>query len=218
MAEVLEKPTAASLATARRRQETFRERLIGIAREKFRIDRDTAEYLLQETAVILVGTDAKIRKPDGFAYRVFYSRCCHFVERQASRKKLRAVSDKELALAFRHGLARLSPTCQKLLRGHYLEGRTLDAAEQGLVSRSFARLKRIDAAVKEVAVAITPRRASKVELPPIGDRTPDTLTCHFDELLAGMQTSRAREGIADAFDATPAQLGKAAVAAATKGG
>jgi prevent-host-death family protein len=44
----------------------------------------------------------------------------------------------------------------------------------------------------------------------------DTLRGEFDALLARMQTAEARAGIKAAFDATPAQLGRAAVAAARK--
>jgi len=40
----------------------------------------------------------------------------------------------------------------------------------------------------------------------------------FDALLAGMQTPKARAGMKAAFDATPRELGRAAVAAARKRG
>ena len=42
----------------------------------------------------------------------------------------------------------------------------------------------------------------------------DELTDEFDGLLAGMQTTAARSAMASAFDATPEQLGRAAVRAA----
>jgi antitoxin Phd len=42
----------------------------------------------------------------------------------------------------------------------------------------------------------------------------DELTEEFDALLARMQTPRAKSGMAAAFDATPEQLGRAAVKAA----
>jgi antitoxin Phd len=38
----------------------------------------------------------------------------------------------------------------------------------------------------------------------------------FDKLLARMQTAKARKGMAAAFNATPAKLGRAAVKAARK--
>jgi prevent-host-death family protein len=42
------------------------------------------------------------------------------------------------------------------------------------------------------------------------------LSAEFDSLLARMQTPRARKGMHAAFEATPAQLGRAAVKAARK--
>jgi prevent-host-death family protein len=42
----------------------------------------------------------------------------------------------------------------------------------------------------------------------------DTLSDEFDALLARLQTREARSGMKAAFDATPVELGKAAVAAA----
>lgn len=83
----------------------------------------------------------------------------------------------------------------------------------------------LDTAVEKGAVAITRHDAPKAVLLSIdefdalvsaGGRTLDTLTAEFDERLARMQTPRARKGMADAFAATPARLGKAAVAAAKK--
>lgn len=53
-------------------------------------------------------------------------------------------------------------------------------------------------------------RANRVKL--------DTLSGEFDELLARMQTPASRVGMKAAFDASPKQLGKAAVAAARKRG
>ena len=44
----------------------------------------------------------------------------------------------------------------------------------------------------------------------------DELTAQFDRLLEGMQTAKARRGMASAFDAPPVRLGRAAVRAARK--
>ncbi len=85
----------------------------------------------------------------------------------------------------------------------------------------------LETAVGKGAVAISRRDAPKAVLLSIeefealvsaGERTLDTLAAEFDELLAGMQTPRARKGMADAFNATPAQLGRAAATAAKKRG
>lgn len=50
------------------------------------------------------------------------------------------------------------------------------------------------------------------------DRAPalNDLAAEYDVLLARMQTPRARKAMAAAFDATPAELGRAAVKAARK--
>ena len=49
-----------------------------------------------------------------------------------------------------------------------------------------------------------------------GEARLDTLSHQFDALLDRMQTPKARRGMKAAFDASPAQLGKAAVAAARR--
>ena len=47
-------------------------------------------------------------------------------------------------------------------------------------------------------------------------RTLDDLGAAFDQLLAGMQTAKARKGVDAAFKASPSELGRAAVKAARK--
>lgn len=52
----------------------------------------------------------------------------------------------------------------------------------------------------------------------VASRSPalDDLSAQFDGLLVRMQTPRARRGMAAAFNASPARLGRAAVKAAAK--
>ena len=144
----------------------LRARLMQIAWERFGIDRATAEDLLQETAVVLLRTSRLIESPDGFAYRVFYVRCCHHIERLACRRQtLRqnatapvrpardVATDLDLGLALKQGISRLSATCQELLRRHYREGksyeevaRELEKANRSistLMSRCVDRLRRL---------------------------------------------------------------------------
>lgn len=75
------------------------------------------------------------------------------------------------------------------------------------------------------AVAITKHDAPKAVLISYDEfralmlsRSPglDELEARFDALLQGMQAPRARKGMAAAFDAAPAKLGRAAVKAARK--
>ena len=85
----------------------------------------------------------------------------------------------------------------------------------------------LDAAVEKGAVAITRHDTPRAVLLSIeeferlaaaGERTLDALSGEFDELFARMQTPKARKGMAEAFDAPPRRLGRAAVAAAKKRG
>jgi antitoxin Phd len=75
------------------------------------------------------------------------------------------------------------------------------------------------------AVAITKHDAPKFVLVPFAEfqalvesRSPNLnmLDQDFEELVQGMQTTRSRKAVAAAFDATPEQMGRAAVAAAKK--
>lgn len=59
--------------------------------------------------------------------------------------------------------------------------------------------------------------AAEETLLPAAAPAPPALA-ELDDLLARMQTPKARQGMVDAFNATPARLGKAAVAAAKKRG
>ena len=52
---------------------------------------------------------------------------------------------------------------------------------------------------------------AKLRSPELGD-----LTSQFDTLLAGMQSAKSQKGAKAAFDAAPAELGRAAVKAAKK--
>ena len=83
----------------------------------------------------------------------------------------------------------------------------------------------LEQALQGGAVAITRHDTPKAVLISIEefkalikDRTPslNELRAEYDALLAGMQTPKARKGMDAAFNATPAQLGKAAVRAAGK--
>ncbi len=91
------------------------------------------------------------------------------------------------------------------------------------IKNSFASVW--DRMVAEGAIAITRHEKPKAVLVSVErfeelvrSRRPalDQLTEEFDGLLAGMQSVKARRGMATAFKADPAQLGRTAVAAARK--
>lgn len=83
----------------------------------------------------------------------------------------------------------------------------------------------LDQAVRGGAVAITRHDIPRAVLVAyeefqalVQDRAPSLsdLAAEYDVLLSRMQTRGARKGMADAFDAGPAELGRAAVKAARK--
>ncbi len=89
----------------------------------------------------------------------------------------------------------------------------------------FGRL--LEMVIQGGVVVITKRDAPKAVLLSVDEfnalalateRKLDTLSGEFDALLARMQTPKARAGMKAAFDASPKQLGRAAVAAARKRG
>lgn len=82
-----------------------------------------------------------------------------------------------------------------------------------------------DRMIAEGAIAITRHEKPKAvlvsverfeELVRSGRPALDQLTEEFDALLAGMQSAKAKRGLAKAFKAEPAELGRTAVSAARK--
>ena len=133
------------------------ERLIGLAFRRFGISRADAEEVLAETLLELSASDALVESPKGFAFRVFYVRCCRWLEREgrsrvetagldpsAGRPVTYAGPGPEWTLALRQGFARLSPVCRRLLTGYYVEGLSLKetAATTGHSSKQV--WKRLD--------------------------------------------------------------------------
>ncbi len=121
----------------------LRERLLCYAIRCFELDRATAEDLLQDALVDVLRSEAEIRSPEGFAIAVYRARCLHHVERSIGRRaSLRGAppsstfsDDREAivaAIALRSAFQQLSPSCQKLLRARYLEGRSLRETAAGL--------------------------------------------------------------------------------------
>lgn len=94
-----------------------------------------------------------------------------------------------------------------------------------LAKNEFGRI--LEAAIRGGRVVITRHDAPKAVLMSIDEFTAlsgsaavalDTLSGQFDARLAGMQAPKARAGMRAAFDASPVQLGKAAVALARRRG
>lgn len=105
-------------------------------------------------------------------------------------------------------------------RGDRIDPASFSATE---AKNQFARA--LDIVSHGGLVVITKHDAPKAVLVSVDDfnalasastRTLDTLSEQFDAMLARMQTPKARAGMRTAFNASPEELGKAAVAAARK--
>lgn len=105
-------------------------------------------------------------------------------------------------------------------RGEQVEPRSFSASD---AKNQFGRV--LETALADGIVMITKHDAVKAVLVSAeefaaltGAREPalDTLSREFDRLLARMQTPKSRAGMKSAFEATPKQLGQAAVEGARR--
>ena len=105
-------------------------------------------------------------------------------------------------------------------RGELVDVPTVAATR---VKNEFGQI--LEQATHTGAVAITRHDTTKAVLLSLGEfeslagarsRSLDALGNEFDELLAGMQKQKSRKGMKTAFNASPAQLGRAAVKGARK--
>jgi prevent-host-death family protein len=103
-------------------------------------------------------------------------------------------------------------------RGELVDVPTVAATK---VKNEFGQI--LEQATDRGAVAITRHDTTKAVLLSVAEfeslvsarsRTLDVLTNEFDEILERMQTEESRRGMKAAFNASPAQLGRAAVAIA----
>lgn len=105
-------------------------------------------------------------------------------------------------------------------RGELVDVPTVAATR---VKNEFGQI--LEQATHSGAVAITRHDTTKAVLLSLAEfeslvsarsRTLDALSNDFDELLAGMQTPKSRKGMKAAFNASSAQLGRAAVKGARR--
>jgi antitoxin Phd len=121
--------------------------------------------------------------------------------------------------------SRRSRTAPLTFRNSRGQDRSVSSFKATDAKNAFGRV--LEAAIREGAIVITKHDDPKAvllswdEFEALASARSGqlrALTDEFDALLARMQTARARRGMRAAFDATPTQLGKAAVAAASRRG
>jgi len=134
-----------SALTPREIAETFlqdgeqRSRLLAYAQSRFGIDACDGEDLLQETALELLRHRTIVRSPKGFVFRVFHTRCCHFLQTRRAEFRIFARSDRSgisvceeaqaesdnNRMALREVFRAISSSCRRILLAYYVEGRSL---------------------------------------------------------------------------------------------
>jgi RNA polymerase sigma factor (sigma-70 family) len=142
-----------------------RSRLIGYARVRFGINRDSAEDLLQDTALDLLRQRSLVRSPKGFVFTVFHARCSRFLRRDVADRRLFTPSEPETApsapasgtcetidsrLALQEALEEISPGCRKLLFAYYFEGKSLREAADATARAYSGVWKTIDRCLKKL--------------------------------------------------------------------
>jgi RNA polymerase sigma factor (sigma-70 family) len=120
-------------------EERRRTKLFSYARTRFGIAAVDAEDLLQDTASELLRYRDYVRRPEGFVFSVFRSRCVRYASARQQRREIFVTGgdleagfappewlDRRIAL--REALTELSSSCQRLLCAYYVEGHSLREA------------------------------------------------------------------------------------------
>lgn len=117
-----------------------RRQLLGYACSRFGIDGSDAEDLLQETVLELLRCQSSIRRPEGFVFAVFRSRCVRFVSGQIAahgvfsddaagiEPSAQAFVEPDEHVALQEALGTISVACRRLLSAYYTEGQSLREA------------------------------------------------------------------------------------------
>ncbi len=140
------------------------KKLFSYARSHFGIPVVDAEDLLGETVLELIRRPSYIRKPDGFLFAVFHSRCVRFAAGRRTRGREISIEGSpgdrspvsalhETAyqrVAVREALAGISRACRRLLTAYYLEGQSLREAAGTASLRYSSMAKSISRCVEQL--------------------------------------------------------------------
>jgi len=146
-----------------------RSKLIAYARSRFGIDSDTAEDLLQETALELLRHRTLVRSPRGFVFTVFHARCCRYVRRERAERRVFSADrypppdenssparpeEMDSRLAVRAAFEEISASCRKLLLAYYVEGRSLRESAEAMALAYSGVWKTINRCLKKLRACL----------------------------------------------------------------
>lgn len=114
-------------------------------RSRFRLSAPEVEDLMQDTLLELMRHDEPLRDPEGLGFRILHLRTLQFLrsgrarheapiedERKAAEELPGPDANTDLLILLRQTLAQVSPACRRLIREHYLEGKTLKETAETL--------------------------------------------------------------------------------------
>jgi RNA polymerase sigma factor (sigma-70 family) len=146
-----------------------RSRLVAYARVRFGLDSDTAEDLLQETAIELLRLRTLVRSPRGFVFTVFHARCCRYLRHvQAERRMFSDTTstvteetggvaepeELDSRLLLQRGLEEISASCRKLLQSYYVEGCSLRESADAMALAYSGVWKTINRCLKKLRACL----------------------------------------------------------------
>jgi RNA polymerase sigma factor (sigma-70 family) len=153
-------PPPAQQLAATLLDQSRKTRLFSYARARFGIAPDDAEDLLQETASELLRYRDYVRRPEGFVFAVFRSRCVRYAAARRSTREVFTTGAPDVTpappewldqhIALREALSELSHSCQRLLCAYYLEGRSLREAARIMSLQYSSVAKTISRCVKKL--------------------------------------------------------------------
>ena len=146
-----------------------RSRLVAYAHARFGLDGDTAEDLLQETAIELLRLRTLVRSPRGFVFTVFHARCCRYLRHAQAERRMFSGSESTVAegvsgatdceeidsrLLVQRALGEISASCRKLLNAYYMEGRSLRESAETMALAYSGVWKTINRCLKKLRACL----------------------------------------------------------------
>lgn len=121
----------------------LRSRMEAHVSQRFRLSASEVEDIMQDVLLELMRYDEPVRDSDALAFRILHLRSLQVLRYKAVRRETRVEDEAsfddragtgpvpvELLVLVKQTLRQATPACRRLLRAHYLEGRTLKETAQ----------------------------------------------------------------------------------------
>lgn len=128
----------------------LRRRMESHVRHRFRLSAPEVDDVIQDVVLELMRYEEPVRDSEGLAFRILHLRTLQVLRNRGVRREdpieddLRTAEDLpipgpdvDVGILLRQTLAQATPACRRLIRAHYLEGKTLKETAETL---SYASL------------------------------------------------------------------------------